>query len=202
MGTPKFEPHYTVDQYLTIERASGERYEYLDGEIHAMPGESWEHSIVSVNVVGLLFAQLRGKPCSAHTKDTKVRSGPEPKSGQTSACLFSYPDVVVICGEPEYLDEKKDVILNPTAIAEVLSPSTEAFDRGEKFKRYQVWNSTLKEYILISQDQPQIEQYSRQADGRWTFQRHCGLDAVVHLSSIDCTLKLADVYDRITFPRE
>src|SRR5207244_2838086 len=192
-------PHYTVDQYLAIERASEDRHQYLDGEIYAMAGESPEHGDISVNVVVALANQLRGTPCRVRAKDTKVRSGPTLTAGQTSACLFSYPDAAVVCGEPEYLDAHRDVILNPTAIAEVLSPSTEAFDRGEKFNRYQTWNPTLQEYVLISQDKAQIEHYSRQSDGSWTYRRHVGLEAEVILPSIRCTLKLADVYDRVTF---
>lgn len=202
MGLPKIKPHYTVDQYLAIERASIERHEYLDGQIYAMAGESSEHADISVNVVGSLHAQLKGTPCRARTKDTKVRSGPDLTSGQSTACLFSYPDVVVICGEPEFHDSLKDVILNPKAIMEVLSPSTEAFDRGGKFTRYQRWNPTLQEYVLVSQDEPQIEHYSRQLDGSWNYRQHVGLDAEVVLPSIGCTLKLADVYDRVNFPAQ
>src|SRR5438105_4366919 len=190
MGLPKLKPHYTVDQYLAIERSSEERHEYVDGEIYAMAGESGEHGDISVNVVGTLFTQLRGKRCRARTKDTKVRSGPVLTAGQSSACLFSYPDVVIICDEPEYLDGHRDVILNPTAIAEVLSPSTEAFDRGEKFTRYQTWNPTLKDYLLVSQDRPQIEHYSRQADGGWSYHRYTGLERVVVVASIGCTVRL------------
>jgi Uma2 family endonuclease len=200
VGLPKLKPHYTVDQYLAIERASDERYEYLDGEIYSMAGESNDHGDISVNVVGLLHSQLRGTPCRVRTKDTKVRSGPVLKSGETSACLFSYPDVTVICGEMEFLDAHRDVILNPTMIAEVLSPSTEALDRGEKFTRYQTWNPSLKEYVLISQGKPQIEQYSKQDDGSWTYRRHVGLESTVVLTSIGCTLRLADVYDRVAVP--
>jgi Uma2 family endonuclease len=200
VGLPKLKPHYTVDQYLAIERASEERYEYRDGEIYAMAGESNEHGDISVNVVGLLHTQLRGKPCRVRTKDTKVRSGPVLKSGETSACLFSYPDVIVICGEMEFLDSHRDVILNPTMIAEVLSPSTEAFDRGEKFTRFQSWNPSLKEYVLISQDKPQIEQYTKQHDGSWTYRRYVDLESTVVLASIECILKLAEVYERVVFP--
>ena len=129
-------PMYTVDDYLTLERASEERHIYMDGEIYAMAGESDGHGDITVNVVGLLFNQLKGTPCRARTKDTKVRSGPASVTGGTTSGFFSYPDVLVVCGKPEYHDAYTDVLLNPTAIVEVLSPNTEAFDRGEKFKRY------------------------------------------------------------------
>jgi Uma2 family endonuclease len=200
MGAPKLKPMYTVDEYLAIERASEERYEYVDGEIYAMAGESGEHGDITVNLVGLLFNQLKGKPCRVRSKDTKVRSGPMLQSGQTARCLFSYPDAVVICGEPEYHDANRDVILNPAVIVEVLSPSTEAFDRGEKFTRFQMWNPTLSDYLLVTQDQPQVEHFIRQTDGTWSYRRHTGLDAEVAIPSIQCALKLADVYDRVVFP--
>jgi Uma2 family endonuclease len=123
-----------VDQYLEMERASEERHFYLDGEIYAMAGESGAHGDISANLVISLGTQLKGKPCRARTKDTKVRSGPNPTAGRNTDGLYSYPDVVVICGEPHYHDEHE--VTNPTAIVEVLSPEMEAFDRGEKFTRY------------------------------------------------------------------
>jgi Uma2 family endonuclease len=201
MGYPKLKPRFTVEQYLAIERSSKDRHEYCQGEIYAMAGESVPHGRISVNVFGLIHGQLRGKSCEALAKDTKVRSGPTLNAGETFECLFSYPDVVVVCEEPQFLDAHKDVLLNPTAIAEVLSPSTEAFDRGEKFTRYQQWNPSLKDYILVSQDKPQIEHFSKGADGKWSYQLHIGLDAVVQIPSIDCTLKLSEVFERIVFPK-
>ena len=110
-----------------------------------------------------LVMQLKGTPCRALSKDTKIRSGPFPRLQNSTKGLYSYPDVVVVCGEPEYQDAHADVILNPAVIFEVLSSSTEAFDRGAKFTRYQAWNETLADYLLVSQDQPQIEHFSRQA---------------------------------------
>jgi Uma2 family endonuclease len=142
MEMPLLKPKFTPDQYLALERASEERHLYLDGDIYAMAGESGKHGDIAANLVIALGTQLKGTPCRARTKDTKVRSGLGPASGQAIRGMFSYPDVVVICGEPEYHDAHRDVILNPTAIVEVLSPTTEAFDRGEKFTRYQTWNPT------------------------------------------------------------
>ena len=189
----------SVGDYLTRERAAEERSEYLDGEIRAMAGESPEHGDASANLVVTVGIQLKKGPCRVRTKDTKVRSGPALTAGETTRCLFSYPDVVVICEEPQYLDKFRDVVLNPKAIMEVLSHSTEAFDRGEKFTRYQTWNESLTDYVLVSQDKPQIEHYSRQADGSWTYRLATGLGASVSIPSIGCTLKLADVYDRVVF---
>ncbi len=199
MGMPKLKPRFTVDQYLAIERSSEERHFYLDGEIYAMAGESSVHGDISANLVGMLYLQLKGKRCRARTKDTKVRSGPTPTAGRNMTGLYSYPDVLVICGEPEHLDEHQDVVTNPAVILEVLSPETEAFDRGEKFTRYQTWNPTLTDYLLVSQHQPQVEHYVRQKDGSWKYQLHMSLEASVAIDSIECTLRLADVYDRIRF---
>lgn len=201
MGLPK-PSLFTVDEYLALERQAEERHEFVDGEIYAMAGESGQHGDISMNLAGLFHFHLKGTPCRARTKDTKVRSGPLSRSRKNYSGMFSYPDIVVICGEPEYHDAHRDVILNPTVIVEVLSPATESFDRGEKASRFQTWNPTLKDFLLVSQDQPQIEQYSRQADGTWSFQRHTGLDANVSIPSVGCTLALADVYDRVDFSKE
>ena len=200
MGAPKAKPYFTVGQYLAIERKSHERHEYLDGVVYAMAGESGEHGDISANAMGSLVNQLKGKPCRARTKDTKVRSGPDPERGESSKGLYSYPDIVVICGEPQYHDDFKDIVLNPTAIVEVLSKSTERFDRGDKFNHYQTWNPTLRDYVLISQVEPLVEHFSKQADGTWLYSRTLGLDGSVTIPSIQCTLKLADVYDRVMFP--
>jgi Uma2 family endonuclease len=188
---------YTVDQYLAIERAADERHYYLDGEIYAMAGESDAHGVITVNLVGSLFNQLRGTPCQVRTKDTKVRSGPILSAGEAARGLFSYPDVLVLCGEPEYHDALRDIVLNPKVILEVLSESTEAFDRGEKFTRFQTWNPSLADYVLVSQDRAQVEHFRRQPDGTWSYCRTTGLDSNVVIASISCTLKLADVYERV-----
>ena len=198
LARAKAQPAYTVHQYLAIERAADERHYYLDGGIYAMAGESDAHGIITVNLVGTLFHQLRGTPCQVRTKDTKVRSGPILSAGETARGLFSYPDVLVLCGQPEYHDALKDVVLNPKVIFEVLSAGTEAFDRGEKFSRFQTLNPSLTDYILVSQDRAQIEHFTRQLDGTWSYRRTTGLDATVVIASINCTLKLADVYERVT----
>ena len=199
MGLPRPKPVFTVEQYLTFERSALDRHKYLDGEIFGMAAESLRHGYVNVNLVGLLFNQLRDKPCGTFTKDMKVRSGPVPRLHLSASGLYSYPDIVVVCGDPEFHDEQKDVILNPTAIIEVLSPSTEDFDRGEKYQHYQTWNPTLREYLLVFQDQPRIDLFSFQDDGRWIDRHFEGLAASVDLGSIGCVLQLAEVYERVTF---
>jgi Uma2 family endonuclease len=202
LARAKPKSNYTVEQYLAIERAVEERHYYFDGEIYAMAGESDAHGDITVNLVGSLFNQLRGTPCRVRTKDTKVRSGPTLSARETARSLFSYPDVVVICGEPEYHDALNDVVLNPKVVFEVLSPSTEAFDRGDKFTRFQTWNPSLTDYVLVSQEQPQVEHFTRQPDGSWSYRRTTALDASVVIASINCTLKLADIYERLGFPAD
>jgi Uma2 family endonuclease len=190
---------YSIEEYLASERVSEARHEYIDGCIYAMAGESGEHGDICTNLVGTVHSQLRGTSCRARSKDTKVHSGPTPGHPRSTQGFFSYPDLVVICGELQYHDEHTDVILNPAVIIEVLSESTESFDRGEKFNRYQVWNSTLTDYLLVSQTAPIIEHYSRQADGSWSYKIYQGLDRSITIESIGCELRLADVYDRIRF---
>jgi Uma2 family endonuclease len=203
LPNPRSKFAYTVDKYLKIERSSEERHYYLDGEIYAMAGEGSAHGEISVNVVVTLGNQVRGTPCRVRTKGTKVRSGPLPSAGKTTRGFFSYPDVLVICGEPQFHDSIKDVIINPKVILEVLSESTEAFDRGEKFTRLQTWNPSLTDYVLISQDRPQVEHFTRLEDGTWGLYRLItGLDASLAIASIQCTLKLVDIYDRVVFPEE
>ena len=189
----------TEEEYLKLERAALERHQYIDGELFAMAGETGEHGDISMNSAVSLANQLGDGPCRVRDKDTKVRSGPMPRSPNRPGGLYSYPDIVVICDEPQYLDEYRDVILNPKVIVEILSKTTEAFDRGAKFTRYQRYNPTLTDYVLISQDEPRIEHFHREKNGAWTYQSHEGLKAVVKLPSIKCLLKAKDVYRRVKF---
>jgi Uma2 family endonuclease len=184
-----------------MERESEERHEYLDGEVYAMAGESPQHGDLCSNLVGILNPQLRGTPCRVWTKDTKVRSGPIPLRPRSMKGLFSYPDIVVVCGEPQFLDEHQDVLLNPPVIIEVLSPTTEAFDRGEKFWRYRTFNPSLTDYLVVAQHQPSIEHFTRQSGGLWVIAASVHeLGGAVELPSINCLLPLTDVYDRMSFP--
>ena len=194
------QPLYSTEDYQAFERGSDERHEYLDGFIYAMAGESPTHADISANLVILIGEQLRDSPCRVRTKDTKIRSGPRRR--QTMKGLFSYPDVVVIRGEPEYLDDRQDVVINPAVIIEVLSESTEARDRGAKFHRYQTWSPTLTDYVLVSQVTPLIEHFQRQADDSWSYHIYQGIEDSFTIKSINCTLKLAEVYARIAFPEE
>lgn len=202
MALPKSELLYSVAEYLKLERRSEERHEYLDGRIWEMAGETGAHADICTNLTRVISTQLLGTRCRARSKDTKVRSGPTPQARRVTKGLFSYPDLVVICGEPEYLDEHQDVIINPAVIIEVLSESTEVFDRGEKFLRYQVWNPTLVDYLLISQNKPLVEHFVRQSNGAWLYRFYQGFDQATRIDSVDCMLNPSDVYDRIIFPPE
>ena len=172
-----------------------------------MAGESEDHGTICMNLSISLGSQLRGTPCRAFSKDTKVRCGPY--RAHTREGLYAYPDLVVVCGPSQYHDQAQDVLVNPTVIVEVLSPSTEAFDRGDKFHRYRRWLPTLTDYVLVAQDRPVIDHYQRtptespalQEQTRWELETLEGLDAHLHLPSIDCTVPLAEVYERIVFPQ-
>ncbi|MFL6213044.1 MAG: Uma2 family endonuclease [Blastocatellia bacterium] len=200
MSWPKAETLFTEVEYLALERASDERHEYLDGLIYLMAGESPAHGTICTNLVMIIASQLRGTSCQAWSKDTKVRSGPLPITRYSMEGLFSYPDLVVVCGTPVYLDEYQHVLLNPQVIIEVLSPTTGAFDRGEKFTRYRTYLESLTDYIVVAQDKPSIEHHSRQLKGEWAVKSFTDLADTVTLASVGCTLNLRDVYDRIEFP--
>lgn len=202
MATPQSGILFTVAHYLRVERQSNERYLYLDGEIYAMAGESPQHATICTNLVAEVRAQLKGSRCQAWSKDFKVRSGPATQPDKTTRGLYSYPDLVVFCGAPVFLDEHRDVLLNPAVVIEVLSPSTEAFDRGEKFLRYQNWNPSLTDYLLISQTRPLVEHFIRQPDGSWSYYVHQAMTDAAPIRSIDCTLSLTELYDRVEFPPE
>ncbi len=193
----KSKPYYTIEQYLNHEREADERSEFIDGEIYAMAGESGAHGDISMNLAGILQSQLRGTNCRGRIKDTKVRSGALKE--HFGKGMISYPDLVVICGEPEYHDKHQDIVLNPTVIIEVLSDSTAEFDRGVKFVRFRNFNPTLSDYILVWQDEPHIEHYTRQASGDWLLREYDGLDKSFRIDSVNCSLSMADIYDRIEF---
>ena len=202
MSVAQSEVRYTVQEYLASERESEERHEYLDGQIYLMTGQSPEHGDICSNLVFKLVGQLKDTPCRVRSKDTKVRSGAPSISRKSAKGLFSYPDIVVICGEPQYYDEHRHVVTNPGVIIEVLSDSTEAFDRGAKFLRYRNWNTSLTDYILVWQSAAIVEHYVRQPDDSWSIYLYQGFEDSVFIKSINCTLRLAEVYDRVAFPAE
>ena len=188
---------YTAEEYLSAERDAFERHEWIDGLIYAMAGESPEHSLICANVSASLHLQLRGKPCAVYSPNMKVYARLPSDTGLKG--LFAYPDCTIVCGEAHFYDKQRDVLINPRVVIEVLSPTTERYDRGKKFLRYQQ-NSSLTDYVMIAQAYPSIEHYARRGDGSWLYSVTTELTASVPLESIECRLPLADVYDRITFP--
>ncbi len=192
---------YTIEEYLNFERANDERYAYFDGEISLMAGESDKHGIISTNLVVDVGVQLKGKKCQVRSKDAKVQTGGFKLDTKSKKGVFSYPDLLVVCGEVEYHDKHQDIIFNPKVIIEVLSDSTELFDRSVKFTRYKMFNPTLNDYILVSQDKPMVEHFIRQDDKSWKVFTYLGLDEVFTVDSIECELKMSEIYDRVNFSK-
>jgi Uma2 family endonuclease len=178
-------PRLTPEQYLEIERAAEFRSEYFDGEMFAMSGGRLAHAMIGVKLASALDAALRGRKCVVTGPDLRVRVA---KKGP-----FFYPDATVCCGELQLADDYKDALLNPTAIFEVLSPSSEAYDRGRKFAAYRQIDS-LREYVLVSQTEPAVESYLRGPEDKWTLTEFSGAGAVCSLESIGCQIALADIY--------
>lgn len=185
---PQTQPHLTAEDYLTIERSAEFKSEYFDGEIFAMSGASEPHNIIVTNTVVELGNQLKKRPCKLYANDMRVKISP--------TGLYTYPDLVVICGKAQFDDTHFDTLLNPTLIIEVLSDSTEAYDRGRKFEHYRKLES-LVEYVLIAQSHPHIESYRRQPNHEWLLAECAGLEGVIRLHSIDCELALAEIYDKV-----
>ncbi len=192
MALAKKYPIFSVEDYLDFERVQTERHEFLDGSVYAMAGESPSHSTICFNLAGIIHNQLRGKRCRGFSPNMKIAT--------KEKGLYSYPDLAIICGTPTFYDQKSDVITNPTVIFEVPSPSTESYDRGEKFLRYTNQIETLQDYILISHDKPSIEHFTKQQNGGWQSTETEGLEAILKIDSIECEIVLAELYDLIEFP--
>jgi Uma2 family endonuclease len=192
MATAPGRTYLSPDAYLAIERRSEEKHEYHRGEMFAMGGASRQHTLIVGNIAGELRERLRGRPCETYMLDMRVLVRP--------TGLFTYPDVTVVCGEPRFLDGVFDTLTNPTVIVEVLSPSTEAYDRGRKFDHYREIAS-LREYVLVAQDRMSISLYRREGD-LWTLRHASDAGGVVTLEAIGCELPLAQVYERVEFPPE
>ena len=183
----------TPEEYLEIERKAEYKSEYFNGEIFAMSGAKRNHNKVATNISGLIWQHLKGKDCESYSNDMRVFV---PRTG-----LYTYPDVVVVCGEPKFQDKVFDTLLNPTLLIEVLSESTESYDRGKKFQHYRSIES-LQEYVLVSQDEARIEKYLKQGDGFWILSEAFGLDAKIKFDAIDCEIALSEVFDKVNFSDE
>ncbi len=184
---PQKKTYLSHEEYLSYERASESRNEYLNGDIFAMAGASRNHNQISSNIVRLLGNQLLDKPCSVYAGDMKIKIGKADK--------YTYPDIAVSCDTEEFEDENEDVLLNPLVIIEILSDSTEAYDRGLKFFHYQFTDS-LKEYILISQKLCRAEKFERQ-NNIWIYSEIHSMDNILEIRTINCILPMAEVYRKV-----
>lgn len=178
---------YTPEEYLALERKAETKSEYINGEIYAMAGASREHNYIAGDLFGELRSQLRGRNCKLFMSDMRVRVKP--------TGLYTYPDVVVVCGRPRFDDSQVDVLLNPTVIFEVLSDSTEAYDRGAKFAHYRYLDS-LKEYVLVAQDRMQVDHYARMGN-QWLLTAYSRPEETLELPSIECSIPLAEIYAQV-----
>ena len=181
----------TPEQYLEIERHAERKSEYYNGEMFAMAGATRAHNLLVANLVAGLHRQFRSRQCEVYPSDVRVRV--------SATGLYTYPDVIAVCGEPRYLDDNTDTLLNPGLLVEVLSPSTEAYDRGRKFEQYKSLES-LHEYLLVASDRMHADLYTRQTDGRWLLTSADNPDESLTLESVDARLTMADLYEKVELP--
>lgn len=181
----------TVEEYLAIERDCQNKHEFYRGEMFMMVGASREHNQITFNLARVLGNKFANSKCSAYINDMRVKVA--------AMDLYTYPDGVVTCENPEFEDEEVDTLLNPQVIFEVLSDSTEKYDRGKKFEHYRKIPS-LRDYILISQDHAHVDHFTLGQDGHWLLSDATGLEADFEISTIDCLLALADLYTKVEFP--
>lgn len=183
---------YTPEEYLAFEREAEEKHEFVDGEIVAMAGASREHNLIGVNVSSELRFSLKGSKGEVYANDMRVRMRNR---------RYGYPDVVVVCGEPQFDDDEFDVLLNPTVVVEVLSKSTRFRDKTEKLIAYQKMES-LRECLLVEQIESRVEHYIKQTSKQWLLKIYEDLSETVTLESINCRLPLAEIYAQIEFQNE
>jgi len=180
---------YTAEEYLALERASDRKSELVNGRIYAMAGASVTHIVIVGNIFAEIRARLRGRPCRVFSNELRV------KVSQTG--MYTYPDVVALCEPLRLEDAHADTLLNPAVIMEVLSETTERYDRGEKFAHYRKIQS-LREYILVAQEQVRVEQFVRHGE-HWMLSEISDLSGSLHIETIGCDLPLRDIYDRVEF---
>lgn len=180
----------TPDEYLEFERQSKFKHEFFDGEIFVMAGGTPQHSLVRTNVVCELSTALKGQPCTAYDSDLRVLV--------EATGLYTYPDASVFCDELQYEAGRNDVVVNPTLLVEVFSPSSEAYDRGKKFGHYRQIPS-LREYVLVWQEEPRVESFYKNDQGVWTLTEAAGMDTKLPLASLGVSLSLSEVFDKVMF---
>jgi Uma2 family endonuclease len=181
---------FTAAEYLSMDRNSSEKHEFAFGEIYAMGGASARHVEIVGNIARELGNQLRQRPCRVYSTDLRLCVDADRR--------YTYPDIVVVCGQPRFLDDELDTLLNPDLIVEVLSESTRNYDRGDKFQQYRGIPS-FREYLLVDQAKAHVERYSKQNDGTWSLWETDSLDNVIHLESIAVTLPVSEIYLKIEF---
>jgi Uma2 family endonuclease len=182
--------YITPEEYLEIERTAEYKSEYYNGELFAMSGASRRHNVIAFNISGILYRQLRNRHCEAYTADMRVKVSP--------TGLYTYPDVAIVCGEPLFEDDHLDTLLNPSVIIEILSESTEHYDRGKKFENYRRLAS-LNDYLLIAQDTVSAEYYTRQKQDQWLFSEYKDMQKIIRMDSVACELLLKEIYEKIEF---
>ncbi len=181
---------WTAAEYLAFERHHPEKHMFVDGNVILQAGSSRAHAIISANVLSNLHQQLHARSCTVYGSDMRIAI---PKAKR-----YVYAEVTVACQTSQFEDDQEDILTNPTLIVEVLSPSTERDDRGKKFLAYQTINS-FQEYLVIAQDSIFIEHFVRHTDKLWLFEAITDLTSEVRLGSIDCTLSIASIYEKIRF---
>jgi Uma2 family endonuclease len=190
MPVPGTLSRLTETEYLEFERAAEYKSEFFDGEMFAMAGGTPQHSLIGANLVAEFRNRLKDKPCTAYNADLRIKV--------EATGLYSYPDLSVVCGPLQFAQGTDDTVLNPTVLVEVLSDSTEAYDRGRKFENYRQIPG-LREYLLVSQKEPRIEQFIRQPDGHWLLIEAAGMEKTLALPSLQITISLAEIFLKVEF---
>jgi Uma2 family endonuclease len=185
-------PHkpLSLEAYLEQERTSQIKHEFVDGYVFAMSGASHAHILIEGNCIRTLGNQLLSRPCFVYSSNMQVK---------VNRARYTHPDVMVVCGKSQLANTSPDMLFNPTLIIEILSSSTEAYDRGDKFMAYQ-GIPDLREYVLIAQDKTVIETWLRQSSGKWLYDVAAGVESSIMLESVACTLNLSEVYAKVNFP--
>jgi Uma2 family endonuclease len=189
MTAPPDNNNWTIEQYLDFEDEQETRHEFIQGQVYAMAGATERHNQIASAIHYALYGQMLDRDCQVFQSDMRV---------QVEADVSFYPDIVAICGEARYAEEKRIILLNPTLVIEVLSPSTEDYDRGRKFNYYRRFPS-LKEYLLVSQEKMQIDHYIRQDENAWLLQGFSMPERKLELSSIGCILLIHETYRKVNF---
>ncbi len=186
--TIQTKPRLTAEEYLAIEREAETKSEFFDGEMFAMAGASRRHNLIVTNIVREVSTRLRDRPCDIYANDMRVKVSP------TGLC--TYPDVVIACDDIQFEDDHEDTLLTPIVLIEVLSKSTQGYDRFQKFSHYRRL-STLREYLLVAQEQPRVEHYVRQSENQWLLSESAEYSDVVTMPSIGCGLSIKDIYEKV-----